>query len=73
MALVETTMARPKGRPKTSDRDDGTVRLDRVLIARAKSVASYRGIPVAELLSDLLKGPLDRVYLQMLRELEGQK
>ncbi len=64
------TMAKAKGRPKTSERDDGTVRLDRTLIGRVKMVANYQGVPVAEMLSELVRGPLDKAYGQMLRGLE---
>jgi hypothetical protein len=71
-ALMEPRpMAKAKGRPKVSDRDDGTVRLDRTLIGRAKMVANYRGVPVAQVLSEIVKGPLDKAYAQMLREMEG--
>ena len=62
-------MARTKGRPK-SDRDEATVILDRALASQAKLVASHRGVTVGELLTELLKGPLGKVYLQMVRDLE---
>jgi hypothetical protein len=65
-------MAKRMGRPKTSERVDGTVRLDRTLIGRAKLVANYQGVSVAELLSELVRGPLDKVYGQMLRGLESK-
>ncbi len=68
--LERTTMARPKGRPKTSERDDATTRLDRALIGKAKAVATHRGISTGELLSELVRGPLDKAYAAMLRELE---
>jgi hypothetical protein len=65
-------MAKPKGRPRRSERDDVTVKIDRALVGKAKLIATHRGIPVAELLSDLVKGPLDKTYGAMLRELEGK-
>ncbi len=67
-----TVMAKPKGRPKRSEREDVTVKIDRVLAGRAKHVASYRGIPLAELLTELVESPLDRAYAAMLRDLEGK-
>jgi predicted DNA-binding ribbon-helix-helix protein len=69
--LMERTgrMAKPKGRPKRSERDDMTVRLERRLAMMLKSIADYRGITAAELLSDLAREPLTRAYGQMLREL----
>ena len=63
---------KPKGRPKRSERNDVTVKLDRTLVGKAKLIATHRGIPVAELLSELLRVPVDRAYAQMLRELEGK-
>jgi ribosomal protein S19E (S16A) len=61
---------RPKGRPKRSERDDGTTKIDRTILSRLKAVASYRGVPVAELLSELVRAPLDKAYAQVLRDLE---
>jgi hypothetical protein len=70
--LEREAMAKAKGRPKRSERDDVTVKLDRTLVGKAKLVATHQGVPVAELLSDLARGPLDKAYAQMLRELEGK-
>lgn len=42
------------GRPKTSERDDVTVRLDRQVAAQARYVAETRGISLAEYLTDAL-------------------
>jgi hypothetical protein len=62
-------MAR-KGRPKTSARIDVTVRLDRTIADKARQVAYARGIPIAEYLSEMLRGPIDRAYAQFVREIE---
>jgi hypothetical protein len=70
--LEHPTMARPKGRPKRSERDDVTVKVDRTLIGKAKLIATHQGVPVAELLTELLRVPVDRAYAQMLRDLEGK-
>jgi hypothetical protein len=66
-------VAKPKGRPKRSERDDTTVKLSRALVLKAKIVATQRGISVAELLSELLQGPLDRAYDQALKDLGGKR
>jgi hypothetical protein len=58
------------GRPKTSLRDDVTVKIDRRLATRAKFVASLRGIPLAELVSDMLTTPVDKAFAQAGKELE---
>jgi hypothetical protein len=63
-------MARPGGRPGQSGRDDVTVKVDRTLAGKAKLVATHRGVSVAELFTELLRGPVDTAYAQMLRQLE---
>lgn len=75
MALVleERPVARPRGRPKTSARDDVTVKIDRRLKGIAENVATYRGTNVAALLSELLEHPLELAYLQMMRDLERKR
>jgi hypothetical protein len=58
MAKVKSQHGGPRpgsGRPKTSDRDDVTVRLDRHVTAQARFVADSRGITLAEYLSDALR------------------
>lgn len=66
------TMARPRGRKKTSQRDDTAVKIDRAVVGQAKLIATFRGISLAELLSEMLKVPVSRAYAQMLRELEAK-
>ena len=63
------TLVAKRGRPKRSERQDIAVKVDQRIAGLAKSVAKYRGIPLAELLSDLLEIPVSRAYAQMLREL----
>lgn len=63
-------MAKKLGRPKTSERDDGVVRIDRSLISMGKVVAGHRGVSLAELLSEMLRSPMKDAYLSMVRELE---
>lgn len=67
------TMAKKaaKGRPRRSERDDVTVKLDRTLVGKARLVAAYKGVSVAELLSDMAKAPLDKAYAAILRELDA--
>jgi hypothetical protein len=63
-------MGKKRGRPKRSERDDVTVKVDRTTVGKAKLIATHRGVSVAELLSDLLRAPIDKAYAQMLRDLE---
>lgn len=72
VGLEIPSMAKGRGRPKTSERDDATVKMDRTLLGKAKLIATHKGIPVAQLLSELLQAPVDKAYAQMLRDLEGK-
>jgi len=70
--LEAEPMAKQRGRPKGEGRNDRTAKVDATVLGRVKSVADYRGISVAELLSELLEGPADRAYFQMMKELEAK-
>jgi hypothetical protein len=59
-----------RGRPKVSDRDDVTIKIDRPLASMIKAIANRRGVGSAEVLSDLARTPVEKAYRQMLRELE---
>jgi hypothetical protein len=74
MVVEMPRMAKKTGRPK-GVRDDVTVKIDRKLATMAKVIAGRRGVSSAELLSETLRGPLDRAYAQLVRELgpEGEK
>jgi hypothetical protein len=65
------TMARVKG--KNSDRDDVAVKIARTIVGKARMVATHKGVSVAELLSDMLRDPMDKAYAKMLRELEREE
>jgi hypothetical protein len=64
-------MAKKMGRPKTSTRQDVSIKFDRVLAARARQVALNRGLSLAEYLSEACRAVVDRDYAKVLRELEG--
>lgn len=66
------TMAKPKGRPKTSDRNDVTIRIDRALASMVKAIAMKRGVSAAEVLSELAEGSVSKAYAAMLRELDAK-
>lgn len=70
--VLERPMGRPKGsRDKNKPvRDDVAVKVDRTVIGKAKLIATHRGITLAELLSTLLRAPVDKEYAKMLRELD---
>jgi hypothetical protein len=68
---VREPMARPKG--KRSERDDVAVKIDREVYDKAKLVALRRRIPLAELLSEILRGPIDRAYRVEISRLTHQE
>ena len=61
-------MAKAKGRPP-SDRDDVTVKVDRRIAVRARTVAGFLGVSMAELLSGMLDGPVMQAYAEMVRQM----
>ncbi len=69
MATAEgRDVPKAKGRPKRSERDDVTVKVDRTIVGRAKTLATYHGVSVAELISDALRAPLAKMWHEMVRE-----
>jgi hypothetical protein len=69
MTAEQTTMARRKGRPRTN-RDDVTTKIDRLLIGKAHLLARQKGITVAELLSEMVRGPIEKAYAALVRSLD---
>jgi hypothetical protein len=72
VATGRNLMARPKGRPKTSERNDAVARVDAVIVSKAKMVASARGITLAEYLSDLLRMAVDRDFVREMERLQPE-
>lgn len=69
MVLETGSMAKKKGRPKQSERDDVSVKIDRTVLDKARLVATHRKIALAEFVTELLRAPVDRAYQQMIREM----
>jgi hypothetical protein len=65
------TMAKSRGRPKT-ERDDVTVKLDRSIVSRAKIIAAARGLTLAEYLSDLTRGLVDRDFAKEMKRVQEE-
>jgi len=61
-------MARKAGRPKAG-RVDTTVKIDVRLVQKARVVAGHRNVPLNQLLSDMLEGPINAATAEVLREL----
>ena len=66
-----TAMAKKKmGRPKSSDRQDVSIKFDKVLAGKARLISQARGVSMAAYLSEMTRGPIDRDYAKLMRELE---
>jgi hypothetical protein len=63
-------MARPRGRPKTSTRDDKTVKIERTLADMAARIADATGTTTAEVISDAARTSIRKQFAELMRELE---
>lgn len=70
-ATEERVVAKPKGRPKSSVRNDVTVKADAGIIRKAKFAADARGLSLAEYISELLRGPVERDFAKAIKQAEG--
>lgn len=66
----QTRMSRPRGRPKTSDRNDRTARIDATVLGWAEMVAKAKGISVAEYLSETLRGPVAKDFGRIMEQMK---
>jgi hypothetical protein len=73
IAYRETEREMAKKGPKKAKRDDVAAKVDRTIIHKAKFVAERKGVTLAELLSELLKNPVEREFLKAVREAESEK
>lgn len=61
--VLDPPMARKKvGRPKTSERDDVTVKIDRHVAKKLRYLADDKGIPLAQLLTEFVRPIADREF-----------
>jgi hypothetical protein len=73
VSSIEATMAKTKGRPKTSERDDVSIKFDRSLAAMAQLVAGARKISRAEYLSEMTRSLIEKDLAKEMKRLEGGK
>src|SRR4051794_9251864 len=68
--MASTKMAKKKmGRPK-SERQDVSIKFDKVLAGKARLISQGRGVSMAEYLTEMTKPLIDRDYARLMRELE---
>jgi hypothetical protein len=71
--MVGTVMAKKKmGRPKSSDRQDVSIKFDKTLAGKARLISQGKGVPMSEYLSELARPLIDRDYAKLMRELEAK-
>jgi hypothetical protein len=71
-ATAEQTMAKAKGRPKQEKRHDASAKIDAGILARARAVATARGITLAEYLSEVLRAPVARDFAREMKKIEEE-
>jgi hypothetical protein len=59
------------GRPKSADRKEGSVRIDRAVLGKIQWLAKDQGVPVSEYLTDLVRGPVEREFGRRAKKLQG--
>jgi hypothetical protein len=55
--------------PRKPKRDDTAVKVENAIYRQARQVAAHRGIPIAQYLSELLRGPVAEDYRRMVTEM----
>lgn len=70
--MAGIAMARKKmGRPKTSERQDVSIKFDKTLAGKARLISQGKGVSMAEYLSELARPLIDRDYARLMRDLES--
>lgn len=73
LLAVESEMAAKKQKPaEKGKRDDVAVKVDRLLADKARLVAKRRGTTLAEYVSELIRGPVDRDFAKEIKAMEGK-
>lgn len=66
-------MARPKGRPKSSERQDVSIKFDRALVGMARMVATAKGVSLAHYLSEAARPVIEKDFAKEMKRLEGSR
>lgn len=61
------------GRPKTSERDDVSIKVDRVVAERCQVIAKYKGMNRAEYISEAMRIIMDRDWKMMTDEMDRRQ
>ena len=64
-------MGKKRGRPRANRRRDAVVKLDVIIVGKAQMVAKASGVSLSEYLSEVLRSPVDRDFLGVMRRMEA--
>lgn len=70
-ALKDRSMAKVKGRPRKPGGEGTPVRIDPDLVTKARYLAALKGVPMSDLISEMLRPIIDREFRKAGRELLG--
>lgn len=71
--VAKAKKGRPKQpQPERSMRDDIAVKVDRTIVGQLKTIATYRGVSLAELISTALRKPTAAMWADMVHEMERE-
>ena len=72
LSTTEATMGRPRGRPKTSERNDVSTKFDKALLGMARMVATAKGISLAEYISEAARPVIEKDFGREMKRLGGE-
>ncbi len=68
--MTGVIMAKAKGRPKSSLRQDVSIKFDKGLVGMARMIARAKGVALAEYLSEAARPVIERDFAREMRRLE---
>ena len=71
MGGAGAVMSRPKGRPKTSERQDVSTKFDKALLGMARMVATAKGVSLAEYISEAARPAIEKDFASEMKRLGG--
>jgi hypothetical protein len=72
-ATAEATASMAKKKRVGSEPPTKAVKIDRALAAKAQMIATDRGIPLADYISETLRGAVERDWAKMIKRVGGEE
>lgn len=73
MEVIMGVASIARGRPKRSQRRDVSVKIDEEVVQKAKHVALTKRITLAEYLTELLRGPVEKDFAKAVKLLTSRE